>query len=248
MPPKRETSIDVFFFALEESRVSSPQKKLLRSLAFAFEAREQAEELVQKESKETDFFLCIDQRDPCKERKKGETKKVVPDVVFFFSLSLSALSLSLCPPSLSSISQAFPFSFSASPKTSERKKKLHTMPPAPVPETALKKRRRDEEWAAARATAAAEARAKRAASRADAFKRAESYVKEYRAQVRWWFFGFFLFPLSRRVRRSSPVLERKRGKSSRKSDTRASESFSGERQWQKKKKPLSGKNNDGGGG
>ena len=82
----------------------------------------------------------------------------------------------------------------------------------------------------------------------DAFKRAESYVKEYRAQVRWWFFGFFLFPLSRRVRRSSPVLERKRGKSSRKSDTRASESFSGERQWQKKKKPSSGKNNDGGGG
>ena len=57
------------------------------------------------------------------------------------------------------------------------------MPPAPVPETALKKRRRDEEWAAARATAAAEARSKRAASRADAFKRAESYVKEYRAQV-----------------------------------------------------------------
>lgn len=57
------------------------------------------------------------------------------------------------------------------------------MPPAPVPETALKKRRRDEEWAAARATAAAEARSKRAALRADAFKRAESYVKEYRAQV-----------------------------------------------------------------
>ena len=58
------------------------------------------------------------------------------------------------------------------------------MPPAPVPETALKKRRRDEEWAAARASAAAEARSKRAASRTDAFKRAESYVKEYRAQVR----------------------------------------------------------------
>jgi len=58
------------------------------------------------------------------------------------------------------------------------------MPPAPVPETALKKRRRDEEWAAARASAAADARAKRAASRADAFKHAESYVKEYRAQVR----------------------------------------------------------------
>ena len=64
------------------------------------------------------------------------------------------------------------------------------MPPAPVPETALKKRRRDEEWAAARATAAAEARSKRAASRADAFKRAESYVKEYRAQVRF----FEVFP------------------------------------------------------
>lgn len=67
------------------------------------------------------------------------------------------------------------------------------MPPAPVPETALKKRRRDEDWAAARAKAAAEARAKRAASRADAFKRAESYVKEYRAQVR---FRSFVFSLS----------------------------------------------------
>ena len=66
----------------------------------------------------------------------------------------------------------------------QEKKKTPTMPPAPVPETALKKRRRDEEWAAARATAAAEARTKRAASRADAFKRAESYVTEYRAQVR----------------------------------------------------------------
>jgi len=65
------------------------------------------------------------------------------------------------------------------------------MPPAPVPETALKKRRRDEDWAAARSQAAAEARAKRAASRADAFKRAESYVKEYRAQVRSSF-GFLV--------------------------------------------------------
>jgi hypothetical protein len=58
------------------------------------------------------------------------------------------------------------------------------MPPAPVPETALKKRTRDEEWAKARAEGAAKAKAARAAGRKDAFKRAESYVKEYRAQVR----------------------------------------------------------------
>lgn len=59
-----------------------------------------------------------------------------------------------------------------------------TMPPAAVPETALKKRTRDEAWATTRAEGAAKARAARAASRKDAFKRAESYVKEYRAQVR----------------------------------------------------------------
>lgn len=58
------------------------------------------------------------------------------------------------------------------------------MPPAPVPETVLKRRKRDEQWAADRAAAQEAARAKRRASRADAFKRAESYVKEYRAQVR----------------------------------------------------------------
>ena len=58
-----------------------------------------------------------------------------------------------------------------------------TMPPAAVPETALKKRTRDEAWATTRAEGAAKARAARAASRKDAFKRAESYVKEYRAQV-----------------------------------------------------------------
>lgn len=57
------------------------------------------------------------------------------------------------------------------------------MPPAAVPETALKKRTRDEAWATTRAEGAAKARAARAASRKDAFKRAESYVKEYRAQV-----------------------------------------------------------------
>lgn len=59
-----------------------------------------------------------------------------------------------------------------------------TMAPAPVPETILKRRKRDEQWAADRAAAAETARAKRRAARADAFKRAESYVKEYRAQVR----------------------------------------------------------------
>ena len=58
------------------------------------------------------------------------------------------------------------------------------MPPAAVPETALKKRTRDEAWATTRAEGAAKARAARAAGRKDAFKRAESYVKEYRAQVR----------------------------------------------------------------
>ena len=84
----------------------------------------------------------------------------------------------------------------------------HTMPPAPVPETALKKRRRDEEWAAARASAAAEARSKRAASRADAFKRAESYVKEYRAQVRPMIF-FPLVSLSCRPL-SPPAREREK--------------------------------------
>lgn len=58
------------------------------------------------------------------------------------------------------------------------------MPPAAVPETALKKRTRDEEWAKTRAEGAAKAKAARAAARSSAFKRAESYVKEYRAQVR----------------------------------------------------------------
>lgn len=57
------------------------------------------------------------------------------------------------------------------------------MPPAAVPETALKKRTRDEAWATTRAEGAAKARAARSAARKDAFKRAESYVKEYRAQV-----------------------------------------------------------------
>lgn len=47
----------------------------------------------------------------------------------------------------------------------------------------LKKRKRDEDWAAKKAAAAAEAKQKATASRKEIFKRAEQYVKEYRAQV-----------------------------------------------------------------
>jgi len=51
-----------------------------------------------------------------------------------------------------------------------------------VPETILKKRKRDEAWAAAKtAEATAVAKAKKA-KRSVIFKRAEKYVKEYRAQ------------------------------------------------------------------
>ena len=53
----------------------------------------------------------------------------------------------------------------------------------PVPETVLKKRRRADEWTAKRAADAVEAKKKAKASRKDIFKRAESYVKEYRQQV-----------------------------------------------------------------
>ena len=52
-----------------------------------------------------------------------------------------------------------------------------------VPELLAKKARRDEQWAAAKATAALEARKKASETRKDVFKRAEAYVKEYRAQV-----------------------------------------------------------------
>ena len=91
--------------------------------------------------------------------------------------TVSVLVFSLRPLFLFSsleISQVFFSSrFFRSPNP-KKERNSHTMPPAPVPETALKKRRRDEEWAAARASAAAEARSKRAASRADAIKRAGS--------------------------------------------------------------------------
>ncbi|KAI7836491.1 hypothetical protein COHA_009643 [Chlorella ohadii] len=56
------------------------------------------------------------------------------------------------------------------------------MAPAPVPESILKKRKRDEDWAAKKAAAAAEAKQKGKAQRKEIFKRAEAYVKEYRAQ------------------------------------------------------------------
>jgi Ribosomal L30 N-terminal domain len=47
-----------------------------------------------------------------------------------------------------------------------------------------KKRLRDEAWAAKRASTALEARKKAREQRREIFKRAESYVKEYRQQVR----------------------------------------------------------------
>lgn len=50
-----------------------------------------------------------------------------------------------------------------------------------VPETILKKRKDDEAAAKARAEAALAARKSRRAKRSEAFKRAEKYVKEYRA-------------------------------------------------------------------
>uniref|UniRef100_A0A7S0WER7 60S ribosomal protein L7 n=1 Tax=Chlamydomonas leiostraca TaxID=1034604 RepID=A0A7S0WER7_9CHLO len=53
---------------------------------------------------------------------------------------------------------------------------------SPVPELLAKKRRRDETWAAERAAASLEARKKARATRKDIFKRAETYVKEYRQQ------------------------------------------------------------------
>jgi len=52
----------------------------------------------------------------------------------------------------------------------------------PVPELLAKKRKRDDAWAAQRATAALDARKKARDTRKEIFKRAESYVKEYRQQ------------------------------------------------------------------
>ena len=53
-----------------------------------------------------------------------------------------------------------------------------------VPESVLKKRKRDEDWATKKAAAVTEAKKKSKDKRKDIFKRAESYVKEYRDQVR----------------------------------------------------------------
>ncbi len=53
-----------------------------------------------------------------------------------------------------------------------------------VPELLAKKERRNAQWAAEKAQAQLEARKTARASRKVIFKRAESYVKEYRAQVR----------------------------------------------------------------
>jgi len=51
-----------------------------------------------------------------------------------------------------------------------------------IPESVLKKRKRDEEWAATKLQAADAAKKKAKASRTVIFKRAESYVAEYRKQ------------------------------------------------------------------
>ena len=58
-----------------------------------------------------------------------------------------------------------------------------------VPESVLKRRKRDEDWAAKKVAAAGDAKKKARNSRQDIFKRAESYVKEYRNQVRAGFYG-----------------------------------------------------------
>lgn len=51
-----------------------------------------------------------------------------------------------------------------------------------VPETLLKKRKRDEEWEAKRTATTDASKKKAKAGRKDIFKRAEQYVREYRAQ------------------------------------------------------------------
>ncbi|KAG1660282.1 hypothetical protein FOA52_006749 [Chlamydomonas sp. UWO 241] len=51
-----------------------------------------------------------------------------------------------------------------------------------VPEILAKKRRRDDQWAAERATQALQASKKKADKKASLFKRAESFVKEYRQE------------------------------------------------------------------
>ena len=63
-------------------------------------------------------------------------------------------------------------------------KKAEKKPAASVPESVLKRRKRDEDWAAKKAAAATDSRKKARDQRKEIFKRAETYVKEYRDQVR----------------------------------------------------------------
>ncbi len=63
------------------------------------------------------------------------------------------------------------------------KKPATAKPAGTVPESVLKKRKRDEDWAAKKAATAGDAKKKSRDQRKEIFKRAESYVKEYRDQV-----------------------------------------------------------------
>jgi len=63
------------------------------------------------------------------------------------------------------------------------KKPATAKPAGAVPESVLKKRKRDEDWAAKKAAASLDAKKKSRDQRKEIFKRAESYVKDYRDQV-----------------------------------------------------------------
>lgn len=63
------------------------------------------------------------------------------------------------------------------------KKPATAKPAGTVPESVLKKRKREEDWAAKKAAKAADAKKKARDQRKEIFKRAETYVKEYRGQV-----------------------------------------------------------------
>lgn len=56
------------------------------------------------------------------------------------------------------------------------------LPTKSVPEGVLKKRKRDDEWAASKSAKAAEDKVKAKKKRGEIFKRAEAYLKEYKAQ------------------------------------------------------------------
>jgi Ribosomal L30 N-terminal domain len=70
---------------------------------------------------------------------------------------------------------------------------------AKVPESLLKKRQRDEKWALAKTEAAAVAKKQNKDKRKVILKKAEAYVKEYRAQV-----GFPAIPVSAAILSISP--------------------------------------------